>query len=102
MGLSIAPPPMWEEWRPTLQRIMMSGGESRVVVVHPSSLGVVPFLLVVSMAAVVEVMVAISAPTMLVGSEVTLATPPPIVMAEERRETRLPASPGGGMQGSPS
>jgi len=34
-----------------------------------------------------------------VGSEVTLAIPPPIAMVEERRETRLPASPGGGAHG---
>ena len=32
----------------------------------------------------------------------TLATPPPTVMVEERRETRLPASPVGGTHGSPS
>ena len=37
-----------------------------------------------------------------VGLEVTLAIPSPIAMAEERRETRLPASPGGGTHGSPS
>ena len=37
-----------------------------------------------------------------VGSEVTLAVPPPIVMEEEWRETRLPASPGGGAHGSPA
>ena len=40
--------------------------------------------------------------TMEVGSEVTLAIPPPTAMEEERRETRLPASPGGGAHGSPS
>jgi len=37
-----------------------------------------------------------------VGSEVTLVIPPPTAMAEEMRETRLPASPGGGTHGSPS
>ena len=37
-----------------------------------------------------------------VGSEVTLAIPPPIAMAEERRETGLPASLDGGAHGSPA
>ena len=36
------------------------------------------------------------------GSEVTLAIPPAPATVEERRETRLPASPGGGTHGSPS
>jgi len=37
-----------------------------------------------------------------VGSDVTLAIPPPTDMMEERRESRPPASPGGGTHGSPS
>ena len=37
-----------------------------------------------------------------VGLEVTLAVPPSMVAEEERRETRLPISPGGGAHGSPS
>jgi hypothetical protein len=37
-----------------------------------------------------------------VGSEVTLAIPPPTAVVEERRETKLPASPSGGTLGSPS
>jgi len=37
-----------------------------------------------------------------VGSEVTLAIPPPTATTEERRETGLPASLGGGTHGSPS
>ncbi|XP_066357595.1 uncharacterized protein [Miscanthus floridulus] len=37
-----------------------------------------------------------------VGSEVTLAIPPPTATAEERRETGLPASPDRGTHGSPS
>ena len=36
------------------------------------------------------------------GSEVSLVIPPAPAMVEEGRETRLPASPGGGMHGSPS
>jgi len=36
------------------------------------------------------------------GSEVTLAIPPAPAVAEERRETGLPASPGGGTHSSPS
>ena len=36
------------------------------------------------------------------GSEVTLAIPPPTAMVEEKRETGLPALPGGGTHGSPS
>ena len=34
--------------------------------------------------------------------EVTLAAPPPSAVVEEERETELPASPGGGLHGSPS
>ena len=40
--------------------------------------------------------------TVEVGSKVTLVIPPPTVTVEERRETRLPALPGGGTHGSPS
>ena len=58
--MSIAPPPVREEWRPTLQRVATSIGESRVAAVRPSPLVVVPSLLVASMAAAaVEVMVEI-------------------------------------------
>jgi len=39
--------------------------------------------------------------TVEVASEVTLAAPPPPTAAEEERETELPTSPGGGLQGSP-
>ena len=102
MGLGIALPPMWEEWRPSLQRVMMSSGESRLEAVRPSLLGVVPSRPVASMAAVAMVMVVIPMAMAEVGSEVTLVIPPPIASAEERRETGLPASPGGGTHGSPS
>lgn len=37
-----------------------------------------------------------------VASEVTLAALPPPAAAEEEREVELPASPGGGLHGSPS
>ena len=73
----------------------MSGEESRLAVVRPSLLGVVPSRPVTSTAAIPVAM-------MEVGSEVTLVIPPPTATVEERRETRLPASPGGGTHGSPS
>ena len=41
-------------------------------------------------------------PTVEVASKVTLAAPPPPATTEEERETELPASPGGGLHGSPS
>ena len=53
-------------------------------------------------AAASKVMVVILALTAEVGSEVTLAAPPPTVMAEEGRETGLSASPGGVPHGTPS
>jgi len=53
-------------------------------------------------AAAATVMAAIPVATAGVGLEVTLAVPPPTAMVEERRETGLPASPGGGTHGSPS
>ena len=63
MGLSIAPPPVREEWRPSLERIATSGRESRLAVVRPSPLGAVPSRLVVgSTATAVEVMVAMTLP----------------------------------------
>jgi len=49
----------------------------------------------------VETMVAILVTTK-AASVVTLVAPPPLAMTEEERETRLPASPGGGPHGSPS
>ena len=81
----------------------MSGGESRMVAVRPSLLGVVPSRPIASTAAAAAmVMEAIPVVTVEVGSEETLVTPPPTVTAEERRETGLPASPNGGTHGSPS
>ena len=103
MGLSIAPTPVREDWRPTLQRIMASGGESRVAAVGPSLPRAAPLGLVASTAAAAEmVLVAIPVVTAEAMSEVTLAAPPPLVVVEEERETRLPASPSGGPRGSPS
>ena len=70
---------------------------------RPSLIGVASSRPVVSTAAAAAaVMAMIPMATVEVGSKVTLAAPPPIVMVEERRETSLPASPGGGMHGSPS
>ena len=81
----------------------MSGGESRLVVVCPSLLGVAPSWSVTSTAAAaMSVMVAIPMAMAVAGSEVTLVIPPPIAMVEERRETGLPASPDRGTHGSPS
>ena len=102
-GLSIAPTPVWEDWRPTLQRAMTSDGESRVVAVGPSLPGAAPLESVSSTAAaVVMVLAAIPVVTTEAVLEVTLAAPLPPTMAEEVREVGLLASPGGGPHGSPS
>ena len=79
----------------------MSGGKSRLAVVQPSLLVVAPSWPVASMV-VVAVMAVIPMVTVEVGSEVTLAIPPPIATAEEGRGNGLPASPGEGTHGSPS
>ena len=76
LGLSIALTPMQETWRPTLQRVAVSEGGSRV--------------------AVASVLAAIPMPMVGVTSEVTLAAPPPPVAVEETREGELPISSGGG------
>ena len=71
--------------------------------VWPSLMGVVPSRLIASTAAAAAAVMAVTlVVTTEVGSEVTLTTPPPIVTTEEKRETGLPASPGGGTHGSPS
>ena len=71
--------------------------------VRPSLLGVASSWPVVSMvAAAMVVMAVILMATAEVGSEVTLAIPPPTTMVEERRETGLPASPDEGTHGLPS
>ena len=98
-GLGITLPPVREEWRPNLQQVMMSGGESILAAVQPSFPGVAPSWPVVSTAATTAVILVVTAE---VGSEVTLMIPPPTTTTEERRETGLPASPGGGTHGSPS
>ena len=103
VGLGIALPPMQEEWRPSLQRVMTSVGESRLVVVRPSLLGFVSSRPVVSTAAVVAAVMAMIPVVMAeVGSEVTLMVPPLTVAVEERKETGLPASPDGGVHGLPT
>ena len=69
----------------------------------PSLLGVVPLGLAAgTVAAAASVLVAIPVLTAGVVSEVTLAAPPPPTAVEEERQTELPASPGGGLHGSPS
>ena len=103
MGLSIAPTPMWEVWRPTLQRVAASSVGNRMVVVNPFLSGVVPLGSVASsVAAVASALAAIPVLMADVVLEVTLAAPPPPVEAEVEGETELPASPIGGMHGSPS
>jgi len=99
-GLSITPAPMRVEWTPSLHQAAASGGESRPVEVRPSPLGVVPSQPVASTTAM-EVMVVISVAAE-AASEVTLMAPPPPAVVEEEREIELPASPGGGLHGSPS
>ena len=42
LGLSIAPTPVQEHWRPTLQRVAVSEGGSRVAATKPLLSGVVP------------------------------------------------------------
>ena len=70
--------------------------------VSPSLPRVVPPGSVVgTAAATVAILVAIPVLTVEVASEVTLAAPPPPAVAKEERETELPASPGGGLHGSP-
>ena len=70
---------------------------------NPSLLRVVPPRSVASMVAAVASMLAVILLLMVeVTSEVTLMAPPPLVAVEEERETELPASPGGGLHGSPS
>ena len=101
-GLSIAQTPVQEVWRLILQRAATSGGGNRVVVACPSLLGVVlPGSVASTAVAVVTVLVAI--PVVMAGAlpEVSLVAPPPPAAVEEERETELPASPGGGLHGSP-
>jgi len=54
------------------------------------------------MSTAAAVMVAVPMVTAEARSEVTLVVPPPTVAEEMRRETRLPASPSGGVHGSPA
>ena len=61
MGLSTAPTPVREDWRPTLQHIVASGGESKVVAAGPSLPGAAPLGLVTNMA-VAAVMVLVVIP----------------------------------------
>ena len=58
--------------------------------------------MVVGTVAAAATLVAIPVLTAEVASEVTLVAPPPLAIAEEERETELPASLGGGQHGSPS
>ena len=102
-GLSIAPTPVQEVWRPTLQHVAASEAGSRAAAANPSLLGVVPPRSVAStVAAVASALAAIPVLTTEVASEVTLVAPPPPAEAEEEGETELPASPGGELHGSPS
>ena len=98
MGLSIASTPMQETYRPTLQHVAVSNGGSRVVAVSPSLLGAVATIVTAAALTLAVILVL----TVGAASEVTLAAPPPSIAAEEERETELPASPGGGLHGSPA
>ena len=71
-----------------------------VVAADPSLLGVVPPRPLTSMVA----MVLAAIPVVMAEAvlEVSLVAPSPPATIEEERETRLPASPGGGLCGSPS
>ena len=102
-GLSIAPTPVREAWRPTLQHIAASGEGNRVVAANPSLPGVVPPGSVAStVATAASTLAAIPVPMAGAALEVTLVAPPPLVAVDEERETELPASPCGGLHGSPS
>ena len=82
---------------------MASGRESKVVAAGPSLLGAAPLGSVTSTAtAVASALAVILVVTAEAASEVTLATPPTPVAAEEERETGLPSSQGGGPHDSPS
>ena len=70
---------------------------------QPSLLGVASSRSVVSTAVVVATVMAVIPMVMAeVGLEVTFVVPPPTVVEEERRETGLPASLGGGAHGLPA
>ena len=58
--------------------------------------------MVVGMVAAAVALVAIPVLMAKVTSKVTLMVPPPPATVEEEREIELPASPGGGLHGSPS
>jgi len=75
----------------------MSDRGNRTAAASPSLLRVVA----ATVAAVAVALAAISVPSLEVASEVTLVALPPPAMAEEERETELPASLGGGLHGSP-
>ena len=53
-------------------------------------------------AAAASVLAAILVVTVGASSEVSLVAPPPPTTVEEERETELPATPSGGLHGSPS
>ncbi|XP_066316626.1 uncharacterized protein [Miscanthus floridulus] len=107
-------PGLWAEDRATVGRLLMeahhlkthvavTGGGNRVAAASPFLPGVVlPGSIASTVAAAASALAAISVLTAEVASEVTLTTPPPPAAAEEERETELPASPGGGLHGSPS
>ena len=96
--MSIAPTPVQEIWRPTLQRVAASEGGSRVAAAKPSVPGVVPLGAAAdNVTATATLLAAILVPMAGVASEVTLAAPPPPVVVEETREGELPTSPGGGL-----
>ncbi|XP_066373781.1 uncharacterized protein [Miscanthus floridulus] len=97
-GLSIASTPMREVWRPTLQRVAASEGDSRVAAAKPSLPGMVsPKAATDNVIAAVTLLAAIPVPMVEATSEVTLTAPPSLVVVEETRGGELPTSPGGGL-----
>ena len=95
--MSIAPTPVQEVWRPTLQRVVASEGGIRVAAAKPSLPGVVPTGAAAdNVTAAATLLAAIPVPMARVAAEVTLAAPPPPPAAKDLREDEPPTSPGGG------
>ena len=86
--MSIAPTPVQEVWRPTLQRVATSEGGSGVAAARPSLPGVLP-LGGYKAAAAASVLAAIPVPI----AEVTLAAPSSAVAVEEMHGLSLPSDP---------
>lgn len=91
--LGITPPPLHVELGPSLERVVTGERGSRLVVARPPLMGVA------SPPSVASVAVPVAAIGL--ASAATLVIPSPPGAEEERRDARLPASPGGGAHGLP-